>query len=220
MPTLNNVHKSQAFFRPLLALSLGGIVSAALVAAAADRMTGAPPPALRVHRTWMPKAYPSAFAIGFPSGLNFCFDPVRAKVIYAWEGDFIDLSPTVDGKIPHNAVIQGEMFFQAVSPSPFKIGKRTTEPSIRFTGHRVVKEVPEFRYEVDGIAVRESVRPAAGRKALVSQFTLSTPDEAMTYLPAQPELVSIDSGPAKWVDGRLYIPGNSSVVFSVTRPAP
>jgi len=41
---------------------------------------------LRLHRTWLPKASPSSFAVGFGGGLNACFDPMRANVIYAREG--------------------------------------------------------------------------------------------------------------------------------------
>jgi hypothetical protein len=42
-------------------------------------------------------ASPSSFAIGLPGGVNFCFDPVRGGVSYAWKGGFVDLAPARPG---------------------------------------------------------------------------------------------------------------------------
>jgi hypothetical protein len=175
---------------------------------------------LRIHRTWMPKAHPSAFAVGFPSGLNFCFDALRGNLIYAWEGDFVDLSPTVNGKIPRDAVIRGTIFYAADTVSGFRTGNGSSPPEIRFKGHRVKKENPEFHYEVDGVPVWETVRVAPNGAGLIRQFRVTTPDRAVTYSPAQPTTISIDSGAGTLADGQVRIPGNSTVVFSlpISRP--
>ena len=51
-----------------------------------------------IERIFMPHdASPSSFAIGLPGGINFCFDPVRGGVSYAWKGGFLDLTPARPG---------------------------------------------------------------------------------------------------------------------------
>jgi hypothetical protein len=163
----------------------------------------------------MPKANPSSFAVGFASGANFCFDPVRGNLIYAWQGDYLDLRPTVDGKNPGEPVLQGRIFHEDLTASGFRTGSQNAAPVIRFRGYRVQKDVPEFQYEVDGILVRETIRPGPGGVGLIRQFRIDTPDRAVSYQVRNAQGVSIDSGPAKWTDGRLLIPGNASVQFSV-----
>jgi hypothetical protein len=178
-------------------------------------LAAAAPEALRLQRTWMPNAYPSSFAVGFASGVNFCFDPVRGNLIYAWQGDYLDLRPTVDGKNPGEPIIQGRIFHEDMAPSGFRTGNKNTAPVIRFRGYQVKNDLPEFQYEVDGILVRETVRPGPGGAGLVRQFELQTPDRAVTYQARDAGGVAVESGPAKWQEGRLLIPGNSSVKFSV-----
>ena len=175
---------------------------------------------LRVHRTWMPEAYPSSYAIGFPSGLNFCFDPVRGNLIYAWQGDYVDLTPTVNGKLPRDAVIQGRKFYESLTASGFRTGNGKAEPEIRFRAFRVRKGVPEFEYDVDGVRVREAIHPSADGMSLVREFHVTTPDRIISYRPGDPTHVSIDSGAAKWIGDTLSLAGNSTIVFSVPLPRP
>ena len=173
---------------------------------------------LRVHRTWMPEAYPSSYAIGFPSGLNFCFDPIRGNLIYAWQGDYVDLSPTVNGKLPRDAVIQGKKFYQSLTTSGFRTGNGDAEPEIRFRSFRVRRGVPEFEYDVDGVRVWEAIRPSADGTSFVREFHVTTPDRSVSYRSSDPTHVSIQSGTAKWIGNTLSLPGNSTVVFSVPLP--
>ena len=42
----------------------------------------------------------------------------------------------------------------------------------------------------------------------------------LSYLPANPGQVTIEAGPAKWIDGRLTIPANASVQFTDVLPKP
>src|SRR5215217_8005111 len=60
--------------------------------------TGALRSEVLIERMFMPlDASPSSFAIGLPGGVNFCFDPVRGGVSYAWKGGFVDLTPVRPG---------------------------------------------------------------------------------------------------------------------------
>jgi hypothetical protein len=179
-----------------------------------------PPAQLRLHRTWMPNAYPSSFAVGFPGGFNCCFDPMRGKVIYAWRGDFVDLQPTVNGKIPRDAVILGTMFYEAAPATGWRSGSQMKDPEIHYKGHRVKDGIPEFSYEVDGVPVRQSIAPAPDGGGLICRFRVSTPDHGLVFRAEDPGRATVESGPAKWVDGGLQIPGNASVVFTIRLPQP
>lgn len=210
--------RALTLFARRLAIAAGAAVAFAAAFAAADGDVRDEP--LRVHRTWMPDAYPSSFAVGFSNGLNFCFDPVRANVIYAWQGDYLDLDPTVNGKVPRDAVIRGSTFHRSLEFSGFRRAEGTTPPEIRFRAFRVRQNVPEFDYEVDGIRVRESVQRAAAGNGLIRQFTLSTADRALIYRPVPPARVNVQRGPARWQDDVLSIPAGASVTFTLELSSP
>jgi hypothetical protein len=192
-----------------------GVCLAIVIAAAAPPAGGG---GLKVHRTWMPDAYPSSYAIGFPNGLNFCFDPIRGELIYAWRGDYVDLSATVNGKIPRDAAIRGTIFYQSLTPSGFRSGEGTTEPKIRFKAFRVHDDVPEFEYEVDGVVVRETIRPSPDGATLVRQFRVTTTARPLSYTAARPVEILIDAGSAKRAGATLVLPPNATTSFSHTLP--
>jgi hypothetical protein len=201
-------------------VGLAGVLMAAGFAAIDAKPAAEPTAELRLNRTWMPNAYPSSFAIGFPGGLNCCFDPMRGKVIYAWRGDYVDLQPTVNGKIPRDAAIRGTIFYEAAPTAGWRSGPAMKESEIHYKGHRVKGGIPEFSYEVDGVPVHESIAPAPDGKGLIRRFRVATPDRGMLYRVEDPGSVAVESGPAKPVEGGLQLPGNASIVFTVRMQQP
>jgi hypothetical protein len=201
-------------------LGLAGVLVAAGFAAIDAKPAADQPAELRLNRTWMPNAYPSSFAVGFPGGLNCCFDPMRGKVIYAWRGDYVDLQPTVNGKIPRDAAIRGAIFYESAPTAGWRSGPGMKESEIHYKGHRVKDGIPEFSYEVDGVPVHEAIAPAPDGNGLIRRFRVTTPDRSMTYRVEDPNRVVVESGPAKPVEGGLQIPGNASVVFTIRMPQP
>lgn len=173
---------------------------------------------LKVHRTWMPHAYPSSYAIGFQGGLNFCFDPIRGNLIYAWRGDYVDLSATVNGKIPRDAAIRGTIFYQSLTPAGFRGGDGKADSEVRFHAFRVRDDVPEFEYEVDGAQVRETIRLSADGASIVRQFRVTTTGRALTYTSAEPVEIVIESTGAQRAGAAVVLPANSTTVFSHALP--
>src|SRR5687767_8376157 len=90
--------------RSVLAALLIGLALALRCAAAGE---------VRIARTIMEGAAPSSFAIGLPGGVNFCFDPVRAGISYAWTGGFVDLTPAWPevGKLIKPVKLLGEIAY-------------------------------------------------------------------------------------------------------------
>lgn len=207
------------YFGPARPESLDQVAGLRIIAngifwAARGEIPGAAP---RINRTWMPNAYPSSIAVGFPSGLNYCFDPTRGGVAYAWDGDYIDRWPTIAGKFPRNANIPGKIFYRAPEANAFRSGSVGTA-KIKFRGYHVENDIPQFRYDVDGLAVTETISSKEDRSGFVRHFHVETPDRPFRFQPEDVERVTLQQGPAKWVDGQLQLPARTVIEFNVFLP--
>src|SRR5688500_11103636 len=125
--------------------------------AAAAGAAAASAPEIQLERIIMPDAAPSSFAVGLPSGVNFCFDPVRGGVSYVWQGNFIDVAPARPGagKLIKPVKLLGEVVYRESAPSPLRRGDVAREPVVVFKGYRFLEAAIEFSYTVDGVLVRE-----------------------------------------------------------------
>jgi hypothetical protein len=126
-----------------------------------------------IERIFMPHdASPSSFAIGLPGGVNFCFDPVRGGVSYAWKGGFVDLTPARPGtgKFITAVKLLGPLVYQETGIAPLRRGDPSHVPTVEFTGYALRDDAIEFRYTIDGAAVREEIRASADGMALVRRF--------------------------------------------------
>lgn len=136
---------------------------------------------VQIERIFMPSnAYPSSFAIGLPGGINFCFDPVRGGVSYAWTGGFIDPSSARNGigKFVDAVKLLGPVVYQESGRAPLRRGDTTRVPVIGFTGYTLRADAVEFRYTVDGVAVREEIRARANRAALERRLHIEGSSDA------------------------------------------
>ena len=128
---------------------------------------------VQVERLYLPDASPSSFAIGLPGGVNFCFDPVRGAVSYAWTGGFLDTTPTRPGagKFIVPAKLLGPIAYKEAGVSPLRRGDPKREPVVEFAGYSLRDDSIEFRYTVDGTPVREEI--SAKGNALVRRLHIS-----------------------------------------------
>ena len=126
-----------------------------------------------IERIFMPlDASPSSFAIGLPGGVNFCFDPVRGGVSYVWKGGFLDVSPARPGpgKFISAVKLLGPVVYQESGVAPLRRGDPGHSPRVEFAGYALRDDAIEFRYVVDGTAVREEIRVRSDGTALVRRF--------------------------------------------------
>jgi hypothetical protein len=126
-----------------------------------------------IERIFMPlDAAPSSFAIGLPSGINLCFDPVRGGVSYVWKGGFVDLSPARPGpgKFINPVKLLGPVVYQETGGAPLRRGDPARVPTVAFTGYTLHDDSVEFRYTVDGTPVREEIRTNSAGNALIRRF--------------------------------------------------
>lgn len=128
---------------------------------------------VRIERTWLPHdASPSSFAIGLPGGVNFCFDPVRCSVSYAWTGGFLDLATARPGpgKFISPAKLLGPVVYRETGAAPLRRGDPTRAPVVEFNGYTLRDDAVEFRYTIDGVPVRETIRARANGLGLTRRF--------------------------------------------------
>jgi hypothetical protein len=142
------------------------------------------PAEVLIERTYLPlEVSPSSFAIGLPGGVNFCYDPVRGGVAYAWTGGFLDLTPVrpgVGGKFTTPAKLLGPVVYREEGTlPPLRRGDPSRVPVYEFKGYVLHGTGVEFRYTLDGLLVREFVRareaPGGG---LIRRFILEGATDA------------------------------------------
>lgn len=129
-----------------------------------------------VQRTFMPESYPGSFAITFPNGPGVCFDPVRGGINFIWDGDFVDLRPrwlTKHGAPPR---IFGPIFYRETVWQPQRLGAPTRDASFQFRGYALKPEGPEFRYQIDGRDVFETLAAHPEGTGLARRFRVGAGD--------------------------------------------
>jgi hypothetical protein len=127
---------------------------------------------IQIERTYLPDAAPSSFAIGLPARVNFCFDPVRGGISYAWLGDFLDVAPARPdaGKFIKPAKPLGAILYRETGVAPLRRGDPGRAPRVEFTGYSLRDDSVEFRYTIDGTPVREEIRARPGGNGLICRF--------------------------------------------------
>lgn len=136
---------------------------------------------VQIERIFLPHdASPSSFAVGLPGGVNFCFDPVRGAVSYIWTGGFLDLTPARPGpgKFISAAKLLGPVVYRESGYAPLRRGDPTRIPQVEFTGYTLKNDAVEFRYTVDGVAVREEIRARPDGSGLLCRFEIESGSDA------------------------------------------
>ncbi|WP_438479308.1 PA14 domain-containing protein [Oleiharenicola lentus] len=156
------------------------------------------------YRNYLADLPKGGFAIGFPGGANFSWDPENHNVSSLWAGDFLDVKA--------HRVSRGA---GAIKPAGFDVVRLVHEPpfffsadpkkqtSARFLGYRLdTKRSPIFRYEIDGVAVEESFRASGDvsqdnltlTRTLVLHATAGVPADWWLRLATHPKLVAAANG--------------------------
>ncbi len=123
-----------------------------------------------VQRTFMPEAYPGAFAVTLPGGPSLCLDPVRGGINYIWDGDFVDLRPRWITKQGEPARIFGPVFYREQAWQPLRAGSPSDEPDFQLRGYTFRDGSPEFHYSVGGRDVFERFESGQQGGALLRRF--------------------------------------------------
>ncbi len=177
-----------------------------------------------VVRFPLPGATAAAIAVGLPRqgkspAISYCFDAAVCRLVYAWQGGFLDLSGSLGKQMEHPRLL-GEIFYRT-GDFPLRIGEEERVPTRRFHGYRIVDGSPEFRYEADRIDIRERILPARSADGFVHEFRIERVDGRMWFVVDDSQPVRCTSTVGEFRlsrDGRhraLAIPRGRDVRFDV-----
>lgn len=160
-----------------------------------------------VYRTFMPDCGPAAIAVGLPGpegGQSYVFDAGQCRLRYAWSGGFVDNSEQWDGKGQRLTKVVGEIYFRDTGSFPWRVGNAASQP--QFKGYRLVNRYPEFRYVVNGVDVRELIRPLASGRGLVRTFTLSPTNQSITFVASTQPGIRLTPSVGRLQNGEVRLP--------------
>jgi mono/diheme cytochrome c family protein len=127
---------------------------------------------------------PAAIAVSYGPQLAYVFDPVECRILYAWQGGFLDFTPywgdTETGSRVGNDYVPrlvGTLFHQASGPHPLSIGgKRASELGPpEYLGYTLEKGVPRFSFRLGGHVLRLLVRPLETEFSFVAEWSSEPP---------------------------------------------
>jgi len=169
-----------------------------------------------VYRTFMPDCGPAAIAVGLPGsegGQSYVFDAGQCRLRYAWSGGFVDNTEQWDGKGQRLTKVVGDIYFRDTSGFPWRIGNAATPP--QFKGYRLINRYPEFRYIINGVEVRELIKPLPTGRGLVRTFTLSPTKQTVTFVSAAQPGIRVKSSVGHLQNGEIRLPAGTRQ-FSIT----
>ncbi|HEX4121911.1 MAG TPA: cytochrome c [Verrucomicrobiae bacterium] len=165
---------------------------------------------------FLPDSSPRSMAVGLPGRVSYCFDLNGCQMRYAWTGDFLDVKGiwTLRGAGPPRVL--GNKFYTAPPGFPLRIGEVTTAPRVTCQGYDLINDRPQFRYDIDGVPVREWI--IFTNQTLNCVFDMGSLNTD-AWFNGGPQ-ASVDGGlaPSAADPGWWKIPGGSNVRFTVTIP--
>ncbi|MFD2570726.1 plastocyanin/azurin family copper-binding protein [Spirosoma soli] len=163
-----------------------------------------------VYRTFMPDCGPAAIAVGMPGpegGQSYVFDAGQCRLRYAWSGGFVDNSEQWDGKGQRFTKVVGEIYYRDSGGFPWKIG--TTSQPPRFKGYRLVNRYPEFHYSVNGIDVRELIKPLSTGRGFIRTFILSPNRQSIKFVATAQPGIKFKPSVGRFQHGELQLPAGT-----------
>lgn len=136
------------------------------------RLPLAPAGGPMVFRTYVAAGAPRSILVGFPSGISYAFDAEECRVAFAWTGGFVDAAPVWLNRGGAPAMPLGPLSYVPAKGTPLRIGAPGRLPRTRFRGYTLEASAVVFRYEVDGVPVRERIGPGPRERTLVRAFEL------------------------------------------------
>lgn len=115
------------------------------------------------------KGVPAAIAVNFGSALSYAFDSTEGRLLYAWQGGFLDMYPYWGDRglgtrlYDYNPRLIGTLFYKAVGAHPLEIDGRSVSElgAPDFIGYDLVNREPVFIVRHGQYTVRTHLRPAS-----------------------------------------------------------
>jgi mono/diheme cytochrome c family protein len=132
---------------------------------------------------------PAAIAVNHGPALSYAFDTTEGRLLYAWQGGFLDLFPYWGDQALGNRVaydylprLVGTLFYQAAGRHPLELDGRSVAElgRPRFVGYDLVEGQPTFIVAHGRYTVRTRVQPLTAQLGLRLEISVAPP-ATLTY---------------------------------------
>lgn len=171
-----------------------------------------------LYRTFMPDCGPAAIAVALSPTHSYCFDAGKCYLRYAWTGGFVDNTDHWKGNGNALGKIQGVIYFKDKISYPLRVGKADKLPEADFKGYQLTNRLPTFRYLIDGLEVRETLKSLPNNNGLTRTFSFTKPTAtSLFFVTDSQDGITYTSSAGKWENGTLSIPkGTAKFVVTMT----
>lgn len=169
-----------------------------------------------LYRMFVRDSGPASIAVALPGGQNYVWDAGACRLRYAWRGGFLDPMPHWRGNGDAFAEVKGRIYWRAGAEFPLRIGAHGNVPKVQFKGYQLVNRYPEFRYEVDGVEVRELIKAPHHGSGLEIAFTLGATAAPVFYIADENGGAKFASSAGQFKDGVLELTSEQARSFTVT----
>jgi mono/diheme cytochrome c family protein len=128
----------------------------------------------------------AAIGVNFGPALSYVFDTTEARLMYAWQGGFVDMTPywgdpQKGSRVSFDYVprLVGTMFYKAAGKDPIELaGKSISDLGPRvYDGYWLDKGVPVFQFSVNATRFTLTLRPS--NKPLSCDIVLTSTSDAL-----------------------------------------
>lgn len=126
----------------------------------------------------------AGIGVNFGPALSYVFDTTECRLLYTWQGGFVDMTPYWGDKSKGSRVsfgyvpqLVGTLFWKTSGKDPIELnGKSLSDLGPRvYTGYRLVKGVPTYEFKAGETPFTLTVTPS--NKPLACTVTVTTPGD-------------------------------------------
>lgn len=135
------------------------------------------------------KGVPAAIGVNHGPGFSYVFDTTEGRVLYAWQGGFVDLYPywgdqQSGGRSSNDYVpkLVGTLFYKAAGKHPIEVNGRSVSDlgPVRYVGYDLKDHQPTFIVKFGDRTIRLRVR-AGGKEPVVKFEIAAEPAAKLSY---------------------------------------
>ncbi|MDA0767245.1 MAG: cytochrome c [Verrucomicrobia bacterium] len=124
---------------------------------------------------------PAAIGVNHGPALSYCFDTTECRLLYAWQGGFLDMypywgDPSRGNRLSNNYVphLVGSLFYKTSGQHPLHLDGKSisaADTAPKFLGYSLLEHSPTFRYKVGPHTITARILPSEDPLTLQAEFT-------------------------------------------------
>lgn len=164
----------------------------------------------QIQRIFMPDAGPAAIAVALDQTTSLCWDAGECRLRYSWNGGFIDGYSYWQGNGSSIAKVLGNIRYVEAKSLFTNAGKP------KFSGYRIEKGLPVFKYQLGNNQMTESFSAIANAGGFNRRFTMTpTPSAPVVLNFPTDQKVDYTSDKGTWSGSTLTLKGADAAAFTV-----